>query len=54
MVEDTGAAATEPSSASPQSGDPSMAELISRLSEQSSRLVRDELKLAQAEISAKV
>jgi hypothetical protein len=35
------------------SSEPSTAELISRLTEQTSRLVRDEMRLAQAEISAK-
>lgn len=34
------------------SSQPSLAELISRLSEQTSRLVRDELKLARAEMTA--
>ena len=34
--------------------DPSVAELLTRLSEQSSRLVRDELELAKVEITAKV
>ena len=34
--------------------DPSVAELLTRLSEQSTRLVRDELQLAKVEISSKV
>ena len=34
--------------------DPSVAELLTRLSEQSSRLVRDELELAKVEITDKV
>lgn len=34
--------------------DPSVAELLTRLSEQSTRLVRDELELAKVEISSKV
>jgi uncharacterized membrane protein YqjE len=35
------------------SPEPSTAELISRLSEQTSRLVRDEMRLARAELSSK-
>lgn len=46
MVDDTGATSLGADS-------PSTAELVSRLSEQSSRLVRDELKLAQAELTEK-
>jgi hypothetical protein len=42
---------TETTPASP--GDPSTAELIHRLTEQVSRLVRDELRLAQAELTSK-
>ena len=34
-------------------GDPSLGELVARMSEQTSRLVRDELRLAQAEMTAK-
>jgi uncharacterized membrane protein YqjE len=51
MVEHTGATPVDPSTGRPV--DPSTAELITRLSEQSSRLVRDELRLAQAELSEK-
>ncbi|WP_369699686.1 phage holin family protein [Nesterenkonia sp. Act20] len=36
-----------------RSTEPSIAELMTRLSEQSSRLIRDELKLAQAELTSK-
>ncbi len=36
-----------------ESNDPSLGELVSRMSEQTSRLIRDELRLAQAEMTAK-
>lgn len=37
----------------PASNDPSLGELVARMSEQTSRLIRDELRLAQAELTAK-
>ncbi|MDQ6849444.1 MAG: phage holin family protein [Actinomycetota bacterium] len=40
-------------SPSEESNDPSLGELVSRMSEQTSRLIRDELRLAQAEMTAK-
>lgn len=49
MVESTGASPVRPSASS----EPSTAELVTRLSEQSGRLLRDELRLAQAELSHK-
>ncbi len=42
-----------PPAAPPSASDPSLAELVSRLTEQTSRLVRDEVKLAQAEMAQK-
>lgn len=40
------------STSTPQ-GDPTLGALVTQLSEQSSQLIRDELRLAQAELSAK-
>ncbi|MGI8880613.1 MAG: phage holin family protein, partial [Jatrophihabitans sp.] len=40
-------------SPAPSDREPSLGELVSQLSEQTSRLVRDELRLAQAEMTAK-
>jgi Putative Actinobacterial Holin-X, holin superfamily III len=42
-----------PTRSAAASSDPSLGELVARMSEQTSRLVRDELWLAQAEMAAK-
>lgn len=41
------------STPTPKAGDPSLGDLVKRLSEDSTRLIRDELKLAQAEATEK-
>ena len=42
-----------PSAPEPKSPEPSLGELVKSLSEDSTRLIRDELRLAQAEVSEK-
>ncbi len=48
-----GRAATSPEADEPSTGEPSTGELVSRLSGEVSQLVRDELRLAQMEVTGK-